>query len=176
MNERAKEAEEMAKIYAIQNQISGNKFERNLLVPDRRVILEGEIGEIYGKKGKIRDVYCVLFNDMIITCKLDTKSLKKNKTQKMEFANKVPFDEALLIEYQNDENKNVKNAISVKTRKAEMILSFDSPTRKKQWYEVIYQLITETNVKSTFWECKHLFFYFFIFLFFYFLQFIFFHK
>jgi len=122
VNKKQLEAENIQKVIAVQNILTGKKLEvrirllirfsssgslrmlvQNLIDPQRRFVREGELGEVV-KDNKAVTRYCVLFNDLMVKCKLPKGSTVKKKSStknqdsmKFEFLAKIPLAGGSLV-------------------------------------------------------------------------------
>jgi hypothetical protein len=147
VNERTREAENLAKVYSIQNML-GSKID--VLGPNRKIVREGFLKQIYGNKGKKRPVYCVLFNDIIICCKVETKIL--TGTQKFECLEKIPLLDCAITQLVDDESKGHRNAFNVETRKAKLTLVSPSLSDREKWCKKLNRCAKDTLEKNKFYE------------------------
>jgi len=76
---------------------------QNLIDPQRRFVREGELGEVV-KDNKAVTRYCVLFNDLMVKCKLPKGSTVKKKSStknqdsmKFEYLAKIPLAGGSLV-------------------------------------------------------------------------------
>eukprot|EP00339_Tiarina_fusa_P026170 CAMPEP_0117011394 /NCGR_PEP_ID=MMETSP0472-20121206/9802_1 /TAXON_ID=693140 ORGANISM="Tiarina fusus, Strain LIS" /NCGR_SAMPLE_ID=MMETSP0472 /ASSEMBLY_ACC=CAM_ASM_000603 /LENGTH=613 /DNA_ID=CAMNT_0004714175 /DNA_START=159 /DNA_END=2000 /DNA_ORIENTATION=- len=166
VNERAREAEQLAKVYTIQNQITG-KFDRDLVSPDRRLIQEGELVQIYGSKGKMRNLYCIVFNDTLVCCKTENTSrfasIKRGsriatntaQTQQFEYLDRISLGNKKLTLLEEDGESDyfffrIEGVDGDSTDP--LILGAGSEKDRQQWAELLSQQIDDTTEKLCFYD------------------------
>lgn len=151
VNDKASEAENQTKVYALQSMMTG-KFEA-LAAPGRRFVKDGELRLLDAAKKKRRRVYCMLFNDQIVCSKMETS--KWRGTQKFEFLTLVPLAGATLVQLRSDPSGNsLQNAFSVETRKAKVLLQADSDKVRQEWVRELEAAIVETNANLSFIDAQ----------------------
>jgi len=151
VNDKATEAENQTKVYELQSMMTG-KFDA-LAAPGRRFVKDGELRLLNPDRKKRRRVYCMLFNDQIVASKVETS--KWRGTQKLEFLTTVPLAGATLVQLRNDSAGDaLRNAFSVETRKAKVLLQAASEEERKAWVKELEACIIETNANLSFIESQ----------------------
>ena len=144
-----------------------------MISPDRRLIQEGGLVQIYGPKSKLREVYCILFNDMLVCCKNDStgkagsrfSSIKRGsrvaspnaETQQFEYLARLPFGKKKIsIPEEDKPGEYFQFRIEDKGIQESEPLVLGALTKKERgtWVEIISQQIQETTEKIMFYDSR----------------------
>ncbi|KAL6076105.1 putative mitochondrial DNA polymerase I protein C [Balamuthia mandrillaris] len=154
VNQKQNEALNVQKVLSIQSTLTGKRLE-SLVDPQRRFVREGSLIELNdkGKSGKQR--WFILFNDIIVRCKMSAsmlrKSMKKGLAPTFEYMGKFTLEDAELVNL-GDEGHNKYSFEIVATRYTSLWLAAASEKEKEEWMTDIRECIASLKKKKNFYD------------------------
>jgi len=141
INEKKRDSESMAKVFAIQRSLVGNKIP-SLCIPSRRHIKEGPVSFLE-KFSVLKKAFCYLFNDLFVLATLTVKGHSRYKAH-------ISIDSTFHITpYVGD--KKVGNGMVLAgnqddgKKTIELVVFFES---QQQWVQEIEKLISQHSSKK----------------------------
>jgi len=152
VNDKHREADNIQKMLNIQSSLYGKKLV-NLVDPQRRFMREGCLTEIK-LKGKGKPRWFILFNDLMVKCKMSNtlmkKSLKKGTVPAFEYIGQLSLEGCELVNSGDEGDK--KYGFQVNSSTQSLWLCASSESEKFDWMKDLKQCIRSLKEKSDFYD------------------------
>jgi len=87
------------------------------------------------------DVYCILFNDLVVVTKQDKKMFRS--TKKFEYKDRISLESASAYALEPENENGLANAFVITGKKSTLYLCAASPEEQKRWVDNLTACIAE---------------------------------